>query len=166
MTIAVYRDRITGAYPISLDTIRSDANVLFADEPSDAILEAAGVDRVETVERPDYNPEIETVREGEPVLSASIWRQSWIVEPVPAPPVPGEVTRRQAKIVLSRAGLLSQADAAIAAMTGQPGEEARIDWADASVFRRENPLIAGMASALGLTDDQVDGLFRQAAQIP
>lgn len=166
MTVAAYRDRETGAFPLSILDVRARAGVLFGDEPSDAILEAAGVDRVQTTDRPDYDPETQTVREGEPVLSAGVWRQTWIVEPIPAPPVPGEVTRRQAKIVLSRAGHLAQADAAIAAMTGQPGEEARIDWADASVFRRDNPLIAGMATALGLSADQVDGLFRQAAQIP
>lgn len=163
---ALFRDRETGAFPLSMLDVRARVSVLFGDEPSDAILDVAGVDRVETIDRPDHDDETQTVREGEPVQFGGVWRQTWIVEPIPPAPVPGEVTRRQAKIVLSRAGLLSKADVAIAAMEGQPGEEARIDWADASTFRRDNPLIAGMASALGLSDDQVDTLFRQAAQIP
>ncbi len=116
---------------------------------------------------PDYDPEAEI-----PIFAGTEWvvvplsvRDDYVPPPPPPPPVPEEVTRRQAKTALSRAQLLSAADAAIAAMPGQAGEEARIDWADAGVFRRDNPLIAAMGEALGLGPDAVDDLFRSAAAL-
>lgn len=72
--------------------------------------------------------------------------------------MPQVVTRRQAKRALLAAGLLDDADAAIA----QAGEEAQIDWADALEFRRDNPLITAIGGALGLTSEQIDDLFRAA----
>jgi hypothetical protein len=61
------------------------------------------------------------------------------------------------------AGLLPGVDAAIAAMTGTEGDAARIEWEYAQEVRRDSPLLAGMIAALGLTSEQVDGLFVAAA---
>lgn len=68
-------------------------------------------------------------------------------------------------LALSRAGLLANADAAIAGMTGAAGDEARIEWEYATEIRRDHPMIAALGQALGLDDDAIDDLFRQAAQI-
>lgn len=80
-------------------------------------------------------------------------------------PVPATVTMRQARISLSRADLLSKAEAAIAVMEGQAGEEARIEWEYAAELKRDHPLIAALGQALGLSSDAVDDLFREAAVI-
>lgn len=165
MTVAAYRDRATGRYPITLDDLRRSAGMLFGDEPTSDVLEFVGVDPVTTTAPPTYDPATQTLAEGAPGSDGGSWFQTWVVAALPPPPVPIEVTRRQAKIVLSRAGLLAQADQIIAAMPGQAGEEARIDWTDAAVFRRDNPLILGIGETVGLTDAQIDDLFRQAAQI-
>ncbi|PKM43251.1 MAG: hypothetical protein CVV05_15505 [Gammaproteobacteria bacterium HGW-Gammaproteobacteria-1] len=77
-------------------------------------------------------------------------------EPVAVPPV---VTMRQARIALSRTGLLSQVDAALASLAGQEGEEARIEWEFSMVVERHRPLVQLLAPALGLTDQQLDELF-------
>lgn len=91
---------------------------------------------------------------------------AWAI-PEPQPePVPEIVSMRQAKIQLSRAGLLVQANAAIGALEGQPGEEAQIEWASATSLRRDHPLVAGIGRALGLDDAAKDDLFRAAALIP
>lgn len=87
------------------------------------------------------------------------------IEPQPDP-VPEIVSMRQAKIQLSRAGLLAQANAAIGALSGQPGEEARLEWEYATSLRRDHPLVAGIGRALGLDDAAKDDLFRAAALIP
>lgn len=116
---------------------------------------------------PDYDLETEVPRFVAP---------SWIVVPLavrddyapPAPPsepVPEEVSRRQAKRALSDAGFLAAANDAIAAMPGKAGDDARIDWADAGTFRRDNPLILGIGERLGLSSQVIDDLFRQAALI-
>ena len=42
---------------------------------------------------------------------------------------------------------------------------AQIAWADAQVFERSSPTIASLASAIGLTEAQIDDLFRAAGEI-
>ena len=79
--------------------------------------------------------------------------------------VPQTVTMRQARIALLDAGLLEAVQASVATMPGTEGERARIDWEYALEVRRDWPLISYMAGDLGLTDEQVDGLFVAAAAI-
>ena len=71
------------------------------------------------------------------------------------------VSRFQAIAVLLDAGLLSQVNAALAGA----GQLAQLAWAEATEFRRNSPTITGLAAGLGLTDTQVDDLFRAAALI-
>jgi len=80
----------------------------------------------------------------------------------PVAPVPESVTMRQARLALSRAGVLKAANDAIEAMEGQPGEEARIEWDYAAELRRDHPLVAGLGQSLGLDDSAIDNLFREA----
>lgn len=71
------------------------------------------------------------------------------------------VSRFQAMAALLDADLLSQVNVALA----DAGPLAQLAWAEATEFRRNSPTIAGLASGLGLTDTQVDDLFRAAALI-
>ena len=71
------------------------------------------------------------------------------------------VSRFQALAALLNAGLLSQVNVALA----DAGPLAQLAWAEATEFRRNSPTIAGLASGLGLTDTEVDDLFRAAALI-
>jgi len=79
--------------------------------------------------------------------------------------VPQEVTMRQAQLALLGAGLLDTVDTAIAAIPGDAGRAARITWEKSSAVRRDNPLIAQLQGALGLTSEQIDALFVAAAAI-
>ncbi len=82
------------------------------------------------------------------------------VEPVP----PAPITRRQLRLTLVRNGIsLAGVEAAIAAMPeGLPKQEAQIEWADASTFDRNHPTLLLIAAALGLTEAQVDAMWREA----
>jgi len=40
-----------------------------------------------------------------------------------------------------------------------------VAWEYATEVRRDSPMVQAMAQQLGLTDEQVDDLFRQAAAI-
>ena len=80
----------------------------------------------------------------------------------PRPPVPAGVSMRQARLALLGAGLLSAVEAALASLPGVEGEAARIEWEYALAVERHSPLINALAPALGLTDEQVDDLFRAA----
>ena len=70
-------------------------------------------------------------------------------------------SRFQARAALHNAGLLVSVEAAVAA--ADPFTQ--IAWADATEFRRESPTIAALAAAVGLTGEDIDDLFRAAAQI-
>lgn len=81
-------------------------------------------------------------------------------EPVPAPE---SVTRAQAKKALFGAGLLSLVQPAIDTIEDESERTVtQIDWDDAPDFRRSSPTIASLGAALGLTDSQIDDLFRTA----
>lgn len=77
------------------------------------------------------------------------------------PPVPQEVSRLQAKQALRAGGKLTDVETAIAGAS----DEVKIYWADASMFHRDHPTLLAMATALGMSSDEVDALFRAAAAI-
>lgn len=77
-------------------------------------------------------------------------------------PVPQVVSRFQARAALAMAGLLTSVENAIASSNNII---AQLAWADAVQFERNSPTIAAMASALNLTEGQVDDLFRTASKI-
>ncbi len=110
-----YRDRVTGAYPLTTSEIRGKSDVLFGSEIPEALMDGLGVDEVWGTPQPSYDPNIERIDEGPPANIGGAWRQTWIVTMLPPIVAPNEVTKRQAKLMLSRAGILSRADAATAA---------------------------------------------------
>ena len=79
------------------------------------------------------------------------------------PIIPQTVTRFQARAALYQAGLLDQVET----LMNDPETPtlARLAWQDAQSFERQSPTIAAMATALGLTDAQLDDLFIAAAGI-
>ena len=87
-------------------------------------------------------------------------------EPGP-PPVPAEVTMRQARAVLIVRGLLPQVEAAIDAIPDATQRAlARNEWERSTVVQRNRGLVVQMAGALGLSSEQIDALFIAAAAIP
>lgn len=90
--------------------------------------------------------------------------QAFAAPPPPevAPPaVPASVTARQARLALHAAGLLDQVEAAVAAAGGAT----QIEWEYATTIERASPLLAAISGGLGLTAEQVDALFSQAATL-
>lgn len=81
-----------------------------------------------------------------------------------ANPVPVVVTPRQAKLALLSVGLLDNAEAAIDAIADPATKRvAQIEWEYAHEFRRDWPLLISLAYSMGMTDAELDELFRQAA---
>lgn len=92
----------------------------------------------------------------------------------PLPPTPEEIraampklSARQFRIGLVRGGFtIAQVSGAIEAMPDGPAkEEARIEWEYATEFTRTHPLIASVAAALGLDDDEIDALWNAAINL-
>lgn len=101
----------------------------------------------------------------DPATAGCFWRNgAWelVQAQPPVEPVPPVVTMRQARLALLQSDLLTAANNAVAAMTGTAGEAARITWEFSSEVRRDNPFVAQLASALSLTEAQLDDLFRLA----
>jgi len=136
MAVAAYRDRITGTYPISLDTIRANAGVLFGEDAPRSVLDAANVDPVEALDRPSFNPATETLSEGPPSLDGASWRQSWVVTPI-APVEPGPIVVFPAD--LWRRTTDAEAEAIDAAMNGQSLRNRRL-FETAQTYQSDDPL--------------------------
>lgn len=75
--------------------------------------------------------------------------------------VPQAVTMRQARLALLGAGLLGMVETTIA----DAGPAAKIEWEYAQEVQRSAGLVPAMATALGMTDVQIDSLFTQAATL-
>jgi hypothetical protein len=78
-------------------------------------------------------------------------------------PVPAEVSRFQARTALLQTGYLEDIEAYMANPETDPF--VRIAWQDAQVFRRHSPTVLVLQPILGITDEQLDDLFRFAATI-
>lgn len=81
--------------------------------------------------------------------------------PEPTDPIPLSVTRFQARAALWLAGLLDDAEAAIA----QANPLSRIAWEHANVYRRDSPTVISIGQQLGLSEADIDELFKTAASI-
>ena len=72
------------------------------------------------------------------------------------------VSRFQAKAALDDAGLLDQVEAY---MLGEDvPRRVKLAWQEAS-FRRGSKMVADIGAELGLTEEQIDGLFLAAQEI-
>lgn len=70
------------------------------------------------------------------------------------------VSMRQAELALLDADLLDDIELLVANMP----RAAQIEWKRAQVVEREHPLIAYVQKVKGLTDEQIDDLFTDAAR--
>lgn len=101
--------------------------------------------------------------------------QGWTLVEGPTPPDPqpqidlnnwrnsATCTPFQGRIALSKAGLLAQAQALVD--NPDSPEETKIAWEYAIEWRRMSPMIVSLGGALGLTEEQIDDLYREAVQI-
>ena len=92
--------------------------------------------------------------EGHPMKNATVFQVSLI---------PQSVTRFQARAALHLAGLLGSVEAMMA--LPETDALAKLAWQDASEFQRNSPTVLAMASALGMSETQLDDLFVQASKI-
>src|SRR5690606_33193796 len=76
--------------------------------------------------------------------------------PEPTEPViPSVVTMAQAKLALLYAGLYEQVEQALADLPEPQKAAALIEWNHRQTLEREHPLVAQVATALGLTEQQL-----------
>jgi hypothetical protein len=154
----------TPIYPYTLDTLRAEnPETAFSVAPSAASLADFGVYPVEEVTQPAIDPG--EVIEGGVEKVGGVWKQKWTVRAMTPEEmkalVPQVISMRQARLALLAADQLTAADAAVAAAGGA----AQIEWEYAAEVRRDHPLIAGIGGALGLTEEEIDELFKAAGAL-
>lgn len=82
------------------------------------------------------------------------------------PIVPQVLSRAQARGALILAGLIDQVQSAIDSIE-DPLQRALVqnDWDNRLDFQRDYPHLLSIASAMGLTDEQIDQLFIEGAKL-
>ena len=106
-----------------------------------AVMTYKGWTLVEGPTPPDPQPQIDLMN----------WRNSAACTPF------------QGRIALLNADLLTQVEALIS--DPLTSRDTKIAWEYAVEWRRMSPMILSLSTALGMTDEQVDDLFKQAQQI-
>ena len=95
------------------------------------------------------------------IFGQADWEQMWADEMRARNPVQQQVTMRQARLELLKRNLLDDVEAVITSA----GREAQIQWEYASLVERGNPVIAIVQQQQGMTDEQIDNLFIEAAKL-
>lgn len=80
------------------------------------------------------------------------------------PTVPEFVTPRQGVEMLIEADMYDAVVAYIDSIPGKEGEKAKNRFNRANEFRRDDPLVIAIATAQGMTTEQIDQMFIDAAQ--
>lgn len=125
---------------------------------------------------PSYDPETQKLSfSSHATESSGIWSRTIIVVDLTPEEivemkkerVPYSVTRRQARRALALSGLLDLVQPAIDAIPDPTARAlAQIDWDDAQEFQCHDETLLLLASALELTEDQLDDLFILAGEQP
>ena len=88
----------------------------------------------------------------------------WQQPPTPVQ-TPQEVTMRQARLALLENGLLANVQPAINSLPEPDKTKAQIEWEYSNALQRGNPFVDVLGAALGLSSQDLDDLFIQAAAL-
>lgn len=126
---------------------------------------------VSSLPEPTYDPFTQNcVLNNTPVLNNGEWSVDWVVSQKTQKEIADKIelwrnaavcSPFQGRMALSKAGLLSQAQTLIDA----GDEKTKTAWEYALEWRRVSPMISTLGAALNLSDEQIDDLFKEAAQI-
>lgn len=93
------------------------------------------------------------------------WENGQFVTPPVVEAVPVSVSMRQARLALHKQGLLPSVELAITSLSEPTKSNVEIEWEYATTIERDWPAFTMLASAVGLTDEQVDQLFIDASKL-
>ena len=85
------------------------------------------------------------------------------VAQAPVSEIPVSVTMRQARLALLSAVRLGMVDLVIAGLPSPQREAAQIEWEFAATVDRASPLVATLAVATGMNEEELDQLFLLAS---
>jgi hypothetical protein len=149
--------------------------------PASALIKDGKAEQFRIVElyetdAPEIDPMTQSVMRDGGEFVGGRWQYKWRIDALTpeqiaqreAEAIPVSVSMKSARKALILAGIpMATINAAFDAIPDATQKElAKVDWEFSSVVRRDSPLVASMASALGLSSAEVDGLFVAASQIP
>lgn len=122
---------------------------------------------------PTYGSEIAELNSGADGFSrheynrckAKVLADSWLNGTGVSKVVPKQVTMRQARLALHNKGMLSSVEGAIASLAEPDKTKASIEWEYSQTLERERAWVLNISTGLGLTEDQLDDLFIEAASL-
>ena len=148
----------------SLAQLRADnPNTSFPVTPNETTLAEYGV--YPCIDDPA--PTADVVARGGFYLADDGWHYGWTSRPyTDAERRSGMVvTARQARLALATIGKLSAVADAIALIPEPDKTQVAIEWEYATTVERTSPWIETMRPALGLSEEEMDQLFVQAAEL-
>lgn len=158
-------------YPYSTtQLIQANPTVSFPVPVPDSVAEQFNTFPVQDTARPPFNPMTQNLSLVDPVRQDGVWFQQWsVTEATPEEQAERLATYRanlqctplQGKIELENQGLLDAAEAEVA----NADKITRLAWNNATIWYRTSPMIETLGAGLGLSADDLDNLFVQAAQI-
>ena len=155
-------------YPYSFTDLQSDyPNVSFPASLTNAMLAPFNAVIVVVTGKPAYNVLTHKVEEpATPVFSydRNQWEQSWNIVPLTSNDVPESITAVQGLLALDAAGY----SAAFDAWSKDPARtfaEKTLIFRE-TIWKRDNELLKSGATAMGITPDQLNALFRLAKTFP
>lgn len=100
-------------------------------------------------------PDVVSAMDGEWVDATGGWMGAAYIDGQFRQPIPSSVSPRQIRQALTAAGLRAGVEAAVAT-----GDQDLKDWWEfATAFERGHPMVIGMSTGLGVTEQQLDELF-------
>ena len=114
----------------------------------------------------DEPPEYDPVTEKAMVTGVANGVVQYVIQPLTKEEirlrtVPQEISQLQGKLKLSTMGLYDTVEGIVK----QAGPPTKIYWQTASTWRRTSPIIADLAGQLGMSEEELDDFFINAAKI-
>ena len=142
-------------------------NVSFPSDITNAVLAEWDVYPLKSVAQPAYNELYQRLEEADPVQIDGEWCTAWNVIDLTADEVNQKrfnmsITPRQARLLLSRMGLLTDIQTYL---ENQGNEEALIEWEYATSYNRLSQWVLSVQTQMAWTDEQLDQMFIDGAKI-
>lgn len=158
-------------YPYTLAELRAEhPQTSFPHTLSPELLADFGVQQVQEVPAPDYDPLTQDRDELPPTNISGVWTQQWQVVAASLEDVAVRLANWRAQMVCSKAQgqlALLQAGLLDAVQAWVAGQEraVQLEYLARGEWRRDWPLVIGAGAAMGLSEAQLDGLFALAATL-
>jgi hypothetical protein len=190
MSFVLAVDGVIQSYPYSVQQLKADnPTVSYPRNMDDEALATHDVYPVELLEAPAIDAETEVLeKNAAPLFNGVGWQIGWTVsskyveytdengtvvtvqdqidaaaaEKIASQRASTSISMRQCRLQLLSENKLTDVEAAIAALPASDQAAAQIEWEYAANVDRISPLVAVMASALSLNDEQVDTMFASA----